>query len=185
MVRSSSVHDTVLKFFLPDWIYSPKYLSLFAQQIISKNKPSKLKTHCLAALSIIISFKFITVRTNSTKHLVSMEKRVPTTARDNNRSKTSSSQLDNESLSSVGSMESASVVANCFDEQTSPPQPLLQGSSSSRLTSSSDQTRKKSKSLHRECPHCKKRLSSYHAVQTHLRVSIISSSSFFHFNKTK
>lgn len=100
-----------------------------------------------------------------------------TTSRINNRVRSSPPDPDNESLSSVGSMESASVVASCFSEESS----LVQdhshtGSSASHVASSSHQTRQKksnTKALYRECPHCKKKLSSYHAVQTHLRVSLI------------
>lgn len=103
-----------------------------------------------------------------------MDKRFVTTARANDPNRNNSSQLDNESLSSVGSMESASVVANCFDDSHLPSS--HQGSSSSRTTTSSSHSHKKSKSLHRECPHCKKKLSSYHAVQTHLRVRILHTS---------
>lgn len=81
-------------------------------------------------------------------------------------------QDDNESLSSVGSMESASVVANCFPDGDD--MRMLEAPASSSAASSTLQRgRKKSsktKSQLQECPHCKKKLSSYNAVQTHLQV---------------
>lgn len=92
--------------------------------------------------------------------------------------KRDASHSSNESLSSVGSMESASAVAKCFDDNTNRSEfkgktksiaRSEESISSAGSTSAVDAT-KNAKGTHRECPHCKKILSSFHAVQTHLRV---------------
>lgn len=88
-----------------------------------------------------------------------------------------STYLDTTSLSSIGTMETASVVASCFGEESSPvaheegTSPPSQKEKDSASKQSRPDSARKPKDLHRECPHCQKKLSSYHAVQTHLRVS--------------
>lgn len=78
------------------------------------------------------------------------------------------------SLSSMDSMESASVVAECFaDEGSSKSMPSSSTSHDKSPISSSrkiSNTGKGRRNVQRDCPHCTKSFTSYHAVATHLTV---------------